>query len=186
VAELDADGDRVAESILDVISVDVVTDGGVTASVFESALPGVGAVPDAAALAAELGTGAKLRTFILDLLAATTLTQDAAVALVQGVLDQLKAMLPAKTLKEAIAGQSGETALEAYLRSPAYLAVRNSPAASRPVGKAAPVTVEGIVGGYGSDLAAEVGRGYGVSPVVESITKGYGADLDRIVAGWDH
>jgi hypothetical protein len=71
----DADGDVVAEAILEVASVDIVTDGGTTSTIFESfTREGKGSMfpTDPKALAAQFESAGQLAGFLTDFLAALT------------------------------------------------------------------------------------------------------------------
>jgi hypothetical protein len=69
--DADADGDRVAESILEVASVDIVSDGGTTSTIFESAYvtEAKAMAADAASIAGELETPGAILDFVTTLFA---------------------------------------------------------------------------------------------------------------------
>lgn len=85
----DGEGRLVAEEILEVASIDVVSDGGTNTSVFESATPNSGATSmfDAKEFAAQFETPGQLAGFLVDLLAAVREQFDPA------ALEQVKSIM---------------------------------------------------------------------------------------------
>lgn len=112
----DTDGTLVAESILAIASVDLVTDGGTTSTVFESdqsETPEVTVATDPKAVATELTDSATFNTFLTDLFTASTLTVEEK----QGAIDALQTMLDSAT---------GEPPADAPADAPAVAAATES------------------------------------------------------------
>lgn len=91
-----ADGARVAESILGVASVDIVSVGGTTSGVFESDQPGAKTV-DPKEIAASLADQAAVETFLKDLLAALPQSVNAMAAL-EAVMGGMAEQVPTDPL----------------------------------------------------------------------------------------
>ena len=97
-----ADGSLVAESILEVASVDIVADGGTNTTIFESA----NVETDIPTIAATLTTPEMLGTFLTDLMAALKLGDADKLAAVEDLLEALEPDEPADDAAKAAAVES--------------------------------------------------------------------------------